>query len=91
MRGGAAILTKTSTTTKRSEVMTYRQLAPGERYMLAALRRQGLNQSAIASALGRHRSTVCRELLRNSTRADGRYRASTAPGARQREEVALAP
>jgi IS30 family transposase len=46
--------------------------------MLAALRRQGLNQSQIARALGRHRSTVCRELCRNSTRADGRYRASTA-------------
>jgi len=58
--------------------MTYRQLAPAERYMLAALRRQGLNQSEIARALGRHRSTVCREVRRNSTRADGRYRAFTA-------------
>jgi IS30 family transposase len=46
--------------------------------MLAALRRQGLNQSEIARSLGRHRSTVCRELRRNSTTADGRYRASTA-------------
>jgi IS30 family transposase len=46
--------------------------------MLAALRRQGLSQSEIARALGRHRSTVCRELRRNSTRADGRYRAFTA-------------
>jgi IS30 family transposase len=46
--------------------------------MLAALRRQGLNQSEIARALGRHRSTVCRELLRNGSRSDGRYRASTA-------------
>lgn len=58
--------------------MTYRQLTPGERYMLAALRRQGLNQSQIARSLSRHRSTICRELQRNSTRADGRYRASTA-------------
>jgi IS30 family transposase len=46
--------------------------------MLAALRRQGLNQSQIARLLGRHRSTVCREVGRNSTRADGRYRAFTA-------------
>jgi IS30 family transposase len=46
--------------------------------MLAALRRQGYNKSQIARSLGRHRSTVCRELLRNSTRADGRYRAFTA-------------
>lgn len=58
--------------------MTYRQLTSEERYMLAALRRQGLNQSQIARALGRHRSTVCREVKRNSTRADGRYRAFTA-------------
>jgi len=58
--------------------MTYRQLSPEERYMLASLRRQGLNQAEIARALGRHRSTVCREVQRNSTRADGRYRAATA-------------
>ena len=58
--------------------MTYRQLASEERYMLAALRRQGYNQAEIARTLGRHRSTVCRELRRNSTRADGRYRAFTA-------------
>ena len=58
--------------------MTYRQLSPEERYMLAALRRQGCNNSQIARALGRHRSTVGRELRRNSTKADGRYRAFTA-------------
>ena len=58
--------------------MTYRQLASEERYMLAALRRQGLNQAEIARAMRRHRSTICRELRRNSTRADGRYRAFTA-------------
>src|ERR671912_2092479 len=58
--------------------MTYRQLSPAERYMLAALRRQGLNQAEIARLLGRHRSTVCREVRRNSTRSDGRYRATTA-------------
>ena len=46
--------------------------------MLAALRRQGCNQSQIARELGRHRSTVCREVRRNSTRADGHYRAFTA-------------
>jgi IS30 family transposase len=58
--------------------MHYRQLTSEERYMLARLRRQGLNQSEIANYLGRHRSTVCREVRRNSTRADGRYRAFTA-------------
>jgi predicted transcriptional regulator len=58
--------------------MTYSQLTSEERYMLAALRRQGCNQSQIARLLGRHRSTVCREVKRNGTRADGHRRASTA-------------
>ena len=58
--------------------MTYCQLTSGERYMLAALRKQGLNQSQVASALGRHRSTISRELQRNRSRSDGRYRAFTA-------------
>ena len=58
--------------------MTYRQLTPGERYMLAALRKQGLNQSQIAAALGRHRSTTSREVRRNSYLLDGRCRASKA-------------
>ena len=58
--------------------MTYCQLTPEERYMLAALRRQGLNRAEIARSLGRHRSTVCREVRRNSTRSDGHYRAFTA-------------
>ena len=51
--------------------MNYRQLTSEERYMLARLRRQGLTQAEIARCLGRHRSTVCRELRRNPTRAAG--------------------
>src|ERR1041384_1171235 len=58
--------------------MSYQQLTLGERYMLAALRKQGFNQSQIARALGRHRSTISREIRRNRARADGRYRATTA-------------
>ncbi|MCA1850453.1 MAG: IS30 family transposase [Acidobacteria bacterium] len=58
--------------------MTYCQITSGERYMLAALRKQGLNQSQIARALGRHRSSIGREISRNSCRLDGRYRASKA-------------
>jgi transposase, IS30 family len=46
--------------------------------MLAALRKQGFNQSQIAEALGRHRSTISREIRRNRSRSDGRYRAFTA-------------
>lgn len=57
--------------------MRYHQLTPEERYALSAFRKQGFNQSQIARALGRHRSTICRELQRN-TRKDGGYRPSTA-------------
>jgi IS30 family transposase len=46
--------------------------------MLVALRKQGLNQSQIARALGRHRSTISREIRRNRCRLDGRYRVSKA-------------
>ena len=39
---------------------------------------EGLNQSQIAKRLERHRSTICRELQRNSARWDGAYRPSKA-------------
>jgi len=55
----------------------YHQLTSGERYALKALRRQGLSKAEIARALGRHRSTIGRELARNS-RADTGYRPYTA-------------
>jgi transposase, IS30 family len=58
--------------------MRYHQLTSGERYMLSALRRQGLSQAAIARQLGRHRSTICRELRRNASRWDRCYRPSIA-------------
>jgi IS30 family transposase len=57
--------------------MRYHQLTSEERYVLSALRKQGLSQSRIAQAMGRHRSTICRELQRN-TRKDGGYRPFTA-------------
>jgi transposase, IS30 family len=58
--------------------MTYRQITSEQRYMLAALRTQGLRSSAIAQILGCHRSTIGRELKRNCTLLDGRYRAAKA-------------
>lgn len=57
--------------------MRYHQLTSEERYALSTLKKQGHSQSEIARSLKRHRSTICRELQRN-TRKDGGYRPFTA-------------
>jgi IS30 family transposase len=56
--------------------MRYHQIAPEERYTLATLRKQtpALTKNEIAGLLGRDRSTIYRELRRNSTHRDGAYR-----------------
>ena len=56
--------------------MRYHQITPDERYTLATLRRQvpALSGAAIARIMGRDRSTISRELQRNSSRSDGAYR-----------------
>ena len=51
----------------------YRQITQGERYTLSVLRQLGYRPAAIARFLGRHRSTIGREVRRNR-REDGRYR-----------------
>ncbi len=58
--------------------MTYRQITFEERYTLGLLRRQGLSSATIACILGRHPSTILREIRRNHARSDGRYRAQLA-------------
>ena len=58
--------------------MKYRQLNAEERSALAALRRVGLSNAEIARELGRHRSTVGRELARNAAPHDGWYRSKRA-------------
>ena len=52
----------------------YRQITVAERYMLKVLHVQGYTPAAIARALGRHRSSITRELQRNRTHHDGYYR-----------------
>ena len=52
--------------------MTYVQITLEERYAISALRKLGSSSSAIARALGRHRSTISREVRRNAWREDGR-------------------
>jgi len=45
--------------------MKYRQLTSEDRSMLSGLRKAGLNPTQIARAMGRHRSTIYREIKRN--------------------------
>lgn len=56
--------------------MTYRQITSEERYTLSVLRAQEPHPTVrqVAAAMGRHPSTIYRELERNSTRHDGAYR-----------------
>ena len=54
--------------------MLYHQVTAEERYTLGVLRRRGLRPAAIAQIMGRHRSTIGRELRRNGTPRDGCYR-----------------
>jgi transposase, IS30 family len=56
----------------------YRQITVEERYLLAVLRQLGYPAAAIARVLGRHRSTIGREVRRNRAHSDGRYRAELA-------------
>ncbi len=58
--------------------MTYRQITLGERYKISALRQEGFRPAEIARSLGRHRSTVSREILRNGSPWDGSDRPSKA-------------
>jgi len=44
----------------------YTQLTKVQRYQISALRKEGLSQQVIAENIGVHRSTICRELQRNT-------------------------
>jgi IS30 family transposase len=46
--------------------MTYSQITQDERYQIQFYRRNGLSAAAIGRAIGRHRSTVLREVRRNA-------------------------
>ena len=52
----------------------YHQITAQERYTLGVLRRLGHSAASIGRMLGRHRSTISREVRRNATRFDGGYR-----------------
>jgi len=46
--------------------MTYHHLSREERYQISALLKEGLTQSQIAANLSRNKSTISREITRNS-------------------------
>jgi transposase, IS30 family len=56
----------------------YTQITAAERYLLARLRQHHIPMATIARLLGRHRSTLYREVRRNATHHDGGYRAELA-------------
>ena len=56
----------------------YRQLCAEERVQLATLRYQNFSLPKIAQILGRHRSTLWREVRRNRAPYDGGYRSARA-------------
>lgn len=53
--------------------MNYQHLSQEERYTITALLKTGLSQAAAARQIGRHRSTICRELTRNLRPTTGYY------------------
>ena len=57
---------------RRKALLNYTHLSREERYQIYALRRRGVTIAAIAADLGRHRSSIGRELGRNAS-AKGLY------------------
>jgi IS30 family transposase len=55
---------------------TYKQLTSGQRYQISALKRMGHSRTEIAKEVEVHRSTICRELRRNT--GERGYRAKQA-------------
>ena len=45
--------------------MKYQQLSPEQRYTIECLLKEGYNKTEVARAIGRHKSTISRELKRN--------------------------
>jgi len=58
--------------------MTYQQLSEEDRHLIAAMKTWGWAISEIAAELGRHRSTIYREIKRNCVAGDGWYGAPLA-------------
>ena len=76
--------------------MSYHQITREERYTISALRKQGYRTSKIAAVLGRHRSSIYREIRRNQCndrgyrpfKADSRTRGRRSRSRRNKQFVA---
>ncbi len=77
-RGDLEYFALSQTTKNEEELMKYRQITQEERYRISALRQAGYLPAEIARRIGRHRSSVSRELWRNCSPWDGGYRPSKA-------------
>jgi len=66
------------TKVRQAASVNFEHIQKEERYSIAAMRTQNVRIDEIARRLGRHRSTIYRELRRNASAHDGFYRASHA-------------
>jgi len=64
--------------------MTYNQITDGERYTISMLRIARYSVTEISKVLGRHRSTIYREVSRNSTTRDAGERWTYCPSKAQK-------
>lgn len=66
------------------------QFAQEERILPSALKRRGLTQKEIARELGKHQSSISREIRRNKKEHDGHHAGHAKRAARERGEAANA-
>jgi transposase, IS30 family len=71
--------------------MSYKHLSQNERYQIYALMKAGHNQLQIAQILGRHRSTISREVDRNSGSKGYRPKQAHETACQRAESSRIAP
>jgi IS30 family transposase len=68
-------------------LMTYKHLSQAERYQIYALMKAGHDQSQIAKLLDRHKSTINREVRRNSGSRGYRPKQACEKSSRKRTQM----
>jgi transposase, IS30 family len=80
------MLFEASQATKKGASMGRCQLTEEERYQISALLSTGQNASEIATQLGRHKSTICREIKRNTGQRGYRPKQANETALKRRRE-----